>query len=132
MNALNVDPWATEFRAALLPIAQADPTLITETTMSSLQQSALADNRRFDVPSADTDFLTIGFAAGLGAGVRDQFMERLTAFLPQVLAKTEDLVIRRAPFLDALRSLPWLIRDDSKTWLRALRSKPNSFASATS
>jgi hypothetical protein len=111
MNALNVDPWATQFRDALLSLPESDPTLITESTMSSLQQSVLGQATGLELPASGVRLLVLGFGAGLGEGMHDQFIERLVAYLPQVLASPDDVRLRGPAFTDALQSLPAIARN---------------------
>jgi hypothetical protein len=101
-NALGVDPWASQFRADLMPIAAADPTLVTESAASLALSAGQRDGLNFD--SAEMQILGYGFQAGVGLAYADEVVQALGKAIREVMFDTEHLDARSARFLNVLGS----------------------------
>lgn len=96
-QSISVDPSASQFRSAYMPLFLADPTLVSEAALQTAWQSLAA---AFDPSSSEFEVVTLGFSAGRGPGVVRSFLESLAAYFssavpdPVRLAETTEVLLR--------------------------------------
>jgi hypothetical protein len=99
-NVIAVDPLSAQLRASYLPLVEADSSLLTDTALSNAFQGLPAGI--MSVTSPEFRLLTLGFAAGLGGQLADQFLERLRDDFANAGSDQTQVLAASEPITEAL------------------------------